>query len=614
MIDLILNPNLHQESESFMSLQVKNTCNIYLNGFCQLASPTASSREKGLAFLKVASYFLTAGILALAFLIVREINNSLIGRSIRPIEPNKGSLRPDSQKQTSKATRAATRVIAGNKNVDEKQVVRREPKNVEKEQAAKRDPYSTIGNGDLKKIEGPLVSVPTNKKGQFPQKFHQKISIDNPKHWLPLSKEKAQNLGLPEYVDRLPIHLRNSDLNYILSLPSIQEYVKMFWTMDKDSNERLYSLKTGYFDIDDIAFQNFALEMLSPKGLLAGKTYGEIAHQLTRPWECTELFGFNKNDKQHTLPITILIRARNNAISSRLDVHPEGRFFTTEEINSGFMRQCYEQKKAEWNSLEIFSWFDWETGNLRDEINLNELLQLPECPHMPQIRVTQQTTQKAVESLALEFQDETDQLCWLNLANAHMDGGILKGPSRVGDTNHGSQEENTVSDCSAAVIQASVSKIVQGEGNDDGRARYKYGFHIPPGGNFFMKTSFVTGDRVKCSSIACAFADFRNDPSHIGFSEFKNYGADGKLRVDDKYKKRIFMDMYGVLATAKAKGQLHLVLGASGCGAFKHDRMTEAQMWKSVLAMPEFQGCFKTVTFAITGKELAGLFRGALSN
>lgn len=539
-----------------MSLQVKNTCDSFFRGFCELSDPSASSREKGLAFLKVASYFLTAGLLALAFLIVREINKSLLGRNIQPIgnHPN-----------------------------------------------AKFQLVDRLG-----------AQIITKNKGQFPRQLHQKISVDDKNHWRQLTELEAKNLGLPEYVNKYPLHLRNSGVKYD-SITTMEEFVDLFWLKTK-SHQRAYSLKTGHFDIDDIAFQNFALKMLSPEGLLKGMSYDEIAHQLTKPWECTQLFGLDKNNEQHTLPITILIRARNNAISSRPEVHPEGRFFTEEEINNNHMYHFYQQKKAGWNSLEIFSWFNGETGNLRKEVDLNKLLQPSKSGFAPVIRIAQETTQQAIESLAIEFPDETDQICWLNLANAHMDGGILKGPSRPNDTKHGSQEENTISDCNAAVIQASVSEIVHGEGNDDGRARYKQGFHIPPGGNFFMKTAFVTGDRAKCNSIACAFADFRNDSSHIGFSEFNHFSENNALRLDDEYKRRIFMDIYGVLATAKEKKQLHLVLGGSGCGAFKHDHMQEAQMWKSVLAMPEFKGCFQSITFAITGKKLSTVFRDVLNS
>lgn len=40
---------------------------------------------------------------------------------------------------------------------------------------------------------------------------------------------------------------------------------------------------------------------------------------------------------------------------------------------------------------------------------------------------------------------------------------------------------------------------------------YKEGRHVPPGGNYFSKTTFVTGPHgpVECAMIAAAFADFR---------------------------------------------------------------------------------------------------------
>lgn len=578
-----------------MSLQVKNSCDSFLNGFHELSSHATSSHEKGIAFLKVASYFLTAGLLALAFLVVREINKSLLAKNIRPIESKKDDLPAGPKNTTTKTNDVGAGKLGGRKH---------------KEKISKRDPYSQMcgSNLNLDNIEGPLVSVPDRKKGQFPQRFDLRICTDNAEHWRQLTKQEALGLGLPDYVDTYPIHLRQSGIPYH-NIDSLQAYVDMFWS--QSGGERVYSLKNGYFDIDDIDFQNFALSMFQSNTLI---TYDEIAQILANPKNYTKSTLLDHNNPQHTLAIAILIRARNNAISSRPDIHPEGRFYTSEEINNGQMRLDYDRKKLDWNSLTIYSWFNWETGNLRKEINDLFLPKPSDKLFNTFVRFTQQTTQQAVESIALAYPDETNRICWLNMANAHMDGGILKGPSRLGDTNHGSQEENTISDCSAAVIQGSISDIIHGQGNDDGRARYKQGFHIPPGGNFFMKTSFVTGRRVQCNSIACAFADFRSDDNHIGFSEFNHFSENGILRLDDKYKRRIFMDIYGVLATAQMHEQKHLVLGGSGCGAFKHDHVEEAMMWKRVLALPEFAGCFKTVTFAITGKRLVDTFKGVFHN
>jgi uncharacterized protein (TIGR02452 family) len=73
--------------------------------------------------------------------------------------------------------------------------------------------------------------------------------------------------------------------------------------------------------------------------------------------------------------------------------------------------------------------------------------------------------------------------------------------------------------------------------------------------------------------IACAFADFRAYiPIFVPYSESSNYfNILGYVIDQDDLEERLMMDMDGVLKTAVKNGVQVLVLGASGCGAFKHD-------------------------------------------
>jgi len=54
-----------------------------------------------------------------------------------------------------------------------------------------------------------------------------------------------------------------------------------------------------------------------------------------------------------------------------------------------------------------------------------------------------------------------------------------------------------------------------------------------------------------------------------------------------------------VLAVAAREGARQLVLGAWGCGVFRNDPATVADVFASSLAAPRVRGCFDRVVFAI---------------
>ncbi len=121
-------------------------------------------------------------------------------------------------------------------------------------------------------------------------------------------------------------------------------------------------------------------------------------------------------------------------------------------------------------------------------------------------------------------------IAWVNFANAHNVCGTYS--VNFG----GSQEEEVATNCDAAAILGTVGMLVFGGVKHFVRGisistlaehaelyyictltlfyvwvSYKDGYHIPPGGNYFAKTKFVTSPQghVECATIAAAFADFR---------------------------------------------------------------------------------------------------------
>jgi uncharacterized protein (TIGR02452 family) len=71
----------------------------------------------------------------------------------------------------------------------------------------------------------------------------------------------------------------------------------------------------------------------------------------------------------------------------------------------------------------------------------------------------------------------------------------------------------------------------------------------------------------------------------------------GYVRDEAKLDERLKLDMEGVCKTAISQEMDTLILGASGCGAFKHDPNKEAKLWKEVL--DQYSLYFKMVIFSI---------------
>jgi len=152
--------------------------------------------------------------------------------------------------------------------------------------------------------------------------------------------------------------------------------------------------------------------------------------------------------------------------------------------------------------------------------------------------------------------------------------------------------------CDSAALLGTVGELIDSGVKSYARGTwvgYRDGLHIPPGGNYFTKTRFVTGSNgnTDCFMIAAAFADFRSYvPFFTPYSErnyFYSYLGWGSVKNLDQLKQRLLMDIEGVLKTCIDQNIDTLVTGATGCGAFLHNPYLEAELWSECLKRPEYQ-------------------------
>jgi len=178
----------------------------------------------------------------------------------------------------------------------------------------------------------------------------------------------------------------------------------------------------------------------------------------------------------------------------------------------------------------------------------------------------------------------------------------------------GSQEENTVTHCTAAVsltIHADPKPIMDGnpcaiktwintplEGyKGQYPIRYRPGHHIPPGGTYFCKTKLLNHSLCDCFMIASASADFRTRTLFRPEAEAEDFTDDKSDDFTSPYNTRILLDMEAVCLTAVAHKIDCLILGATGCGCFQHDPKTEAKLWKHMIY--KYGPYFDEIVFSI---------------
>lgn len=81
------------------------------------------------------------------------------------------------------------------------------------------------------------------------------------------------------------------------------------------------------------------------------------------------------------------------------------------------------------------------------------------------------------------------------------------------------------------------------------------------------------------------------------------------VKEDDKFKQRLMIDIIGTVKTAICENVECLILGASGCGAFKHDPDVEAELWRiALVCVPPPSRYFSFVVVIVCKKVKYGHF------
>jgi hypothetical protein len=286
-----------------------------------------------------------------------------------------------------------------------------------------------------------------------------------------------------------------------------------------------------------------------------------------------------------------LLRSRVYAIGSRDDIGWDGKFIDNADERKKKKLEIIQHLQ----SLELFDWF---------APNCEQASHSSESYHDLEISVTRKGTQEAVEDLYQNTQNEPKLIAWLNFAASHNVCGSYSVDFG------GSQEEEVATNCDGAVLLGTMGQFVENGLKSWMRGRwvaYKKGMHIPPGGNYWAATQFVTGPfHVDCAMIATAFADFRPYmPIFCPYSERAYfYSLIGNVKNQEELERRCMIDIEGVLKTCLAKQVHTLVAGASGCGAFRHNPYVEAKLWRRCLEKQEYRcGSLRRVVFAILDDE-----------
>lgn len=320
--------------------------------------------------------------------------------------------------------------------------------------------------------------------------------------------------------------------------------------------------------------KNVPLNLLQPKYNIYDRDFQDFALQMTNRMDNKQRKDLENNGD---LAMKILIRARNMAIGTRFDIGWDGK-----EISGKEQAGKKAELEAHWASLKAY------------KLGGPEKVGEKPGPYTTKISAIPKDTERAALDL-LKRGLPSDQVAFLNLANAFNVGGGHQG-------GNGSQEEHACMACDVIATLATHGEFEK----DKGRLIYQKDHHLKAGENHCSKTRFINSDEknLECKCISQAFADFRATGGSGEYGNFEKL-ADGVGLDPSKpaYQDRIKLDMRAVLRTAKEEGIVYLVLGASGCGAFKHPPVAEAKAWAEVLQEPEFRGHFKEISFAVTDPD-----------
>eukprot|EP01080_Neovahlkampfia_damariscottae_P002547 gene2547-3509_t len=317
----------------------------------------------------------------------------------------------------------------------------------------------------------------------------------------------------------------------------------------------------SYYDLHGHEFQNWAL-------------------RYTNSLKKEEIDKLAKSKKHADLRI---VRARIYAISTRNEIDWNGQYIQNEDTKNKKQQEMDDY----YESLTLYNW------------TIKDVVFKPKNDKLKTIfSVENIDTQESLKKMVKKYPKLN--VAWLDLAAGHNVCGTY------GNDFGGSQEEHVASRSNTTALLGTCGSIVKEGVKQYFRGNwvlYDDGYHIPPGGNYFCKTKFLVNDEMECSTIACAFADFRPYiPFFVPYSELGDFFTLlGGIKDQSNLEQRLMMDMHGVLKTAIQENIDVLVLGASGCGAFRHDPVLEAKLWNTVIN--SYQGFFVEISFAILDSE-----------
>ena len=449
----------------------------------------------------------------------------------------------------------------------------------------------------------------------------------------PLFENNIDNLKVDSRLDNAPIlvtHNKRLDGNVLierfskskdLDLEQVyQSFVSRYLSNTSNSilGEYWHREEVRDYDLHEVNYQDFAVRITNSFSVEKRKMMTYTNHA----------------DKS-------LIRTRYYAISARTDYDWNGNVLTSNESKQKKLNEMIDYWKSytlyNWNAAKLSqsdssSTTQEESPSSSSSSYHDHLTSKPNPKYSHcQYSVHNESTQEGVKNLFIQLQNLKDQkieekseekhsgddlperIGWLNMANAHNCGGTYNVPFG------GSQEEATatVTNSIVAFGLASVPVVskkwytLRDKAFKAPHIMYRYGYHIPKSGNYTGKSKFLIleeelNQQLDTVVISTAFADFRALSTFSSviadqtYSERNEYfHSNGQIKDEQQYKKRIKQDIEGTLLSAIEWNCCHLVLGASGCGAFLHHPKLEAKMWKTLLESDEYKGYFKTIRFSI---------------
>ncbi|MBR4136044.1 MAG: TIGR02452 family protein [Bacteroidales bacterium] len=260
-------------------------------------------------------------------------------------------------------------------------------------------------------------------------------------------------------------------------------------------------------------------------------------------------------------------------------------FHTHQIVKAG----CYETAEGRVVELPLYDRIAEESCFYSKRLPVNEV----EQRHETHLEVVARDCLAFARTLV---EDGYPEVCVLNMASASTPGGgVLNGS--------GAQEEYLFR-CSD--YYRSLYQYVD-YGNMFGvtRAADSYPMHRQHGGIFTPKVTVFRDTEAHGYALL-------DKPFHVnciavaGLNHPRTILQDGEERIEASLVPTIYNKIRTIFRIALKHGQQTLVLGALGCGAFANPPRHVAQLFKEIMASPEFAGVFPHIFFAIKGGPNGG--------